>query len=208
MFTLGYEHSTHVECDGKRYRMRTAWDNVLRAVLALSDVELEKDQRGAIAAELLVGSRVCKQSQQHILAVVKAVFNEFSLNTKKSRDNSPRVMDWRQDSALIYAAFMQTYQIDLSKLRGYKLFTRRPRLDWRDFTAMLSGLPDNTRFKEIVEIRARKIPEATKYNAKEIAQLYELKARYAISVPQEEAEESFQADLDKVGDKLEAMAKM
>ena len=75
---------------------------------------------------------------------------------QKAKDSGPRVMDFHQDAALILAAFRQAYGIDLYHEQG--------RLHWLEFLALLSGIPQNTRLSEVMEIRACKVPPATKNN--------------------------------------------
>lgn len=49
------------------------------------------------------------------------------------------------DSSAIYASFMQTYGIDLER--------SRKTLNWQKFNALLSGLPENTKFAEVMKYR-------------------------------------------------------
>ena len=83
-------------------------------------------------------------------------------------------MDFEADSDYIYASFKQAYGMDLIKERG--------KLEWKNFCKLLDGLPDKTKFKEVMRIRAMDVPEPTKYNQKERQNIMELKAYYALPV--------------------------
>ena len=75
------------------------------------------------------------------------------------------------------------------------------------FTALLSGLPEGNRYTEIVGIRARPMPEANKWNAKEREWLAMAKAQYAIQMTDKEREASYQAGLHQMTLSLLSYAK-
>lgn len=78
------------------------------------------------------------------------------------------VLDYEIDGALIYAAFMGEYGIDLCEAD----------LHWYKFCALLSGLGENRRISKIMGIRAA---EAGKISDKERrAELRELQRIYAL----------------------------
>jgi len=130
--------------------------------------------------------------------LLKCIFDEFILTKSKKPKSSTKQVDFAQDSNYIYSSFMLDYGIDLYEAQGV--------LDWRKFIALFQGLSDKTKIKEIMSIRARPIPAPTKYNQDEIKKLSELKAFYALDISAEEAEQSFQASLDKFADKISSMA--
>ena len=99
-----------------------------------------------------------------------------------------KVFDFIQDSELIYAAFMQTYRIDLIDTP----------LHWWKFQALMSGLPSNTRFSEIIQIRTMEIPKPNKYNMEERQRIIRLKQEYALKVSAEEREKNLQDGLKKM----------
>jgi hypothetical protein len=117
--------------------------------------------------------------------------------TKKKGDKGPKLTDYTQDADLIRAAFLQCYGINLW----------REKLHWFEFTGLLAGLPDGSRYIDIVGIRAKPLPEPTKYNAKERQWLIEAKQRYAIEKTAKEEEEALQASLHATTLSLLALAK-
>ena len=62
----------------------------------------------------------------------------------------------------------------------------------------MSGLPSNTRFSEVVQIRAMDIPKPNKYNAEERGRIIRLKQEYALKVSAEEREKNLQDGLKKM----------
>ena len=126
--------------------------------------------------------------------IVQRIFADFITIEAygKPKEASPRTYDFKQDAGLIYAAFMQDYGIDLTVTE----------LDWRKFMALFMGLSDTTKIKEVMGIRGRKIPAATKYNRDEIKMLQELKSIYRLK----QDDGDFQAGLDKFAQRLTRMA--
>lgn len=113
------------------------------------------------------------------------------------KDDKPRggesYMDIEQDWGYICAGFQQAYGIDLYKNKDMHI------LQWQ---ALLQGLPKNTKLMEVIGIRAMEIPERTKHNAKQIAEISRLKAIYALKTTGKD----FQAGLGGLFDLLEARA--
>lgn len=59
-----------------------------------------------------------------------------------------KLFNIRFDGEYIFASFMQAYSINLFKVHG--------ELHWKEFNALLSGLPEGTKFVEVVRIRGYK----------------------------------------------------
>jgi len=94
---------------------------------------------------------------------------------KKKNKNDPKTMDFEQDAALIYAAFMQTYGIDLYAVRN--------QMDWRIFIALLKGLPDNTELSRVMKLRCMKVPERNKTNGDYVDSIIQAKRAVALDEP-------------------------
>jgi hypothetical protein len=137
---------------------------------------------------------ICEKSE-----ILKSIFDEFiNIKVRPAKDTT-KVIDFNQDAMYIYASFRQAYGIDLQAELG--------RLDWREFIALLRGLPQDTKISEVMSIRSRKMPKPTKYNVEEIRALQEAKAYYALEVCADEGETNFQKGLDKLTVSLERWAK-
>ena len=86
------------------------------------------------------------------------------------KEEKERVIDFDQDANYIYASFMQAYGINLIEQQG--------KMHWKEFLALLDGLPSNTRMKEIIKIRTWKPSKHDSSEYKE--QMKELQDLYAL----------------------------
>ena len=176
-----------VEVGGRFYKMDFDFRNVLR-MLDVMDEELMPEAKAFNALHCL-----CKRPK-NVLAVYEAV---KGLLFNAPRKNGHRVTDFVQDAGLIRAAFRQTYGIDLY----------RERLHWFEFIELLNAVSNDTRYSEVVSIRAREIPEPTKWNQKEREWLINAKADVALKLTEEEQEERYKQDVNNIADMLMGMAK-
>ena len=183
-----------VEYKGKTYRLKPSFDRVLEAVSVFGDERLLPDDRLRYALSLVVRGR-CPLDP----GLLEAALAALAWSEPESAEGGDRVLDFRQDGAYIYAAFRQAYGIDLFKERG--------RLHYAEFMALLRALPADTRLSEIIGIRCRPVPAATKHNAKEIQNLMKAKARYRINKSAEEQERSYQRSLEGFAQTLIGMIK-
>ena len=151
-----------VEHCGKTYKLNLGWQNVLASLDALDDPELSEQIKIDVAlANLIIGKY--PNDPNLLEKVIKTIFPD----TKKN--SGEPVIDFEQDSPLIFSAFWQAYRINL----------HTDALTWREITELLQGIP-RTRLADRIEIRQREIPEPTKYNAKEREALIKAKAEVAI----------------------------
>lgn len=189
--TLYESPPKQIKFHDKSYRLTLWFDHVLAALDVLQDQTMLETDRIDTALSFLVRGKYPVD-----VNLLDAIFDMLSRKKDKTAKKS---FDFEQDSALIYAAFWQTYGIDLHTMRG--------KLHWLDFIALLAGLPENTRFAQVVDIRCRPLPKPTKYNAEEIAQLRRKKAEFALRVSPENAEKALQKSLAGLANDLIHMAK-
>ena len=156
-----------VEYNGHFYHICPEWPNVLLAIRALDDESLSEAEQLRTACALLLGDKVPASAE-----LLKAVFD--TINPEKPAKIEQPVMDYFQDWDLIYSGFWQAYGIDL---------TKRCDLHWMQFVALVKGLPENTRFADVVSIRQMDIPEPNKHNAKQRQHIIEMKLKYALKRP-------------------------
>lgn len=102
------------------------------------------------------------------------IVHELFPQPKKNADNT-KTMDFEQDAGLIYAAFLQTYGIDLYAVRN--------QMDWRIFVALLKGIPENTELSRVIKIRGMKVPERTKDNSEYVDSIIKAKRAVALDEP-------------------------
>lgn len=175
-----------VKVNGRKIKLDLDFRNVLRMMDILSKDDLTDDAREWLALRC-----ICKRPRKGMMAEVKRLL--FLPADHRARD---RVMDYEQDADLIRAAFQQAYGIDLNTAK----------LHWIRFSWLLAGLPDGTRFSDVISIRMRPIPEITKYNSKEVQNLIEAKASVALKMSEKEQKDKYQKDVQNVAALLMKMA--
>lgn len=177
-----------VEVDGKFYRMDFDFRNVLKMIDIMDDESLLPEAKVYNALRC-----VCKRPKNvlKMYAAVKSLL--FKAPRKKG---GQKVTDWVQDAGLIRSAFRQVYGIDLW----------RDRLHWTEFTELLSAIPEGNRYSEIVGIRARPMPEPTKWNQKEREWLMKAKENCALELTDKERADQYQKDVANIAAVLMAMA--
>ena len=97
----------------------------------------------------------------------------FILRGEDSEPGGQHVFDWCIDAGRIYAAFYQTYNIDL----------RYSNLHWWVFKDLFDALPSDTKLNEVIKIRSLKPGKNDSREYK--AQLQKLKQAYAIDKKQQ-----------------------
>ena len=158
-----------------------ALDLSFRKVLAVGDLMdddcIPEESRLRIALDLLVKDRHPADAGL-LMAVIDLIRPD-----KPPKKQKQKVIDLQKDWQYIFAGFMQAY--------GINLF--RDDLHYLEFVALLNSLPGNTRMSQIIDIRTKPIPKATKYNQDEVARLTQLKAEFSLADPWD-----FQKGLDQL----------
>ena len=169
-----------VTVDGKFYRLDFDFRNVLRMMDELDRDDLMPEARSYNALRCLTKR---PRNVQKVLAAVKALLFE-----EKPRKDAQKVTDFTQDAGLIRSAFRQAYGIDLF----------RDRLHWMEFSELLNAIPEGNRYADVVGIRARPMPAATKWNAEERKWLMQAKAEVALHLSEKEQARKYQEDVSKI----------
>lgn len=162
---------------GKKYCVNVAFDNVLLVYKLYEEEFLEPSDKIVQALKMLTRNpfKVWLLSDLEKVELLDQITKEKINLPKRPQIGQPqKLMDFEADSDYIYASFKQAYGMDLIKERG--------KLGWKNFCKLLDGLPDKTKLKEVMRIRAMDVPEPTKYNQKERQNIIELKAYYALPV--------------------------
>lgn len=182
-----------IEFNCQTFALNLAFDNVLRTNELLQSDSFDDYEKIEILFQMLV-----KNAYEFDLSFEdKAEFIGFLfekvLFPKSPESGGKAYYDFEQDAGFIYASFLQDYKMDLFEMQG--------KLHWEKFKALLDGLSDDTKFKEVVAIRAQKIPAPTKYNQEERKRIIELKRVYRLKNEKVTLEEA-DAALTSIGDSL------
>ena len=176
----------HIKFGGRKIRLNLDFRNVLRMIDILVQDDLTDEAR-----EWLAMRCVCRHPVRGMLpAVKKLLFPEMVDKNKE------RIMDFAQDADLIRAAFQQAYGIDLF----------REKMHWFRFSCLLACIPEGTRYSDVLGIRARPIPEATKYNSEEINWLIQAKSKVRLEISEKEQQDKYERDVCNIAAVLMGMA--
>lgn len=175
-----------VTVDGRFYRLNLGFKNVLKMLEILDDENLTITARDYLALKCVLSR---PRNVNKVLPAVKALLFE------KRPQTGEKLTSFEQDAGLIRTAFLQEYKIDLF----------RENIHWLQFIELLQNLPGGNRYEEILGIRARPIPEATKYNQKEREWLIKAKGQVALQMTEKEREEKYSRDVLNVFSGLMAL---
>lgn len=177
----------------RRYRLRLTFDRVLRAMDAASDPLLTDADRVSVMLTLLVRGQLPLRIGRRV-QLLEAIMSR--LDVAQEERSGPPLTSLTQDAPLIIAAFRQAYGIDL----------RTEPLPWETFRDLLSGLPADTRYGEVIALRARPLPEPTKQNARYRMELMRAKAAVALDMTEEQRADSRRRSASRLAHSLFAWA--
>lgn len=103
---------------------------------------------------------------------------QSELPRKIADDDDTIVIDWELDAELIYAAILGQYGIDLFEVKD---------LHWHKFLAMLKGLNEQTKLREVMQYRLYK-----RDNNKNVDQYERLKSAWEIRRLSQEDEQELE----------------
>ena len=155
---------TSVDFKGQTYELDLSYGTFFAVADLLDDDRLMYGQKISTALDLFVVGE--HPDDPELLQDIYEL-----LKDDRPKMDGPVYMDIEQDWPYICAGFQQTYGINLYADKTIHI------LRWQ---ALLQSLPKGTKLMDIIGIRAAEIPEPTKNNGKQIAELMRLKAVYAL----------------------------
>jgi len=182
MFKIHEKLETEVEISGMIYKVDLSFNNVMKLLdlikmphirdvekvytgiylLLGTELELERDQQ-FVVFETLIKTFVHTEDQQETQIDLEG-------NVMPNADKQ-QIYDLAHDATYIYTSFKHAYNINLFEEQG--------KLDWREFKILLRDLPDETKFKQVIDIRTRSYPKG-KGMSEERKKLKELKRTFAL----------------------------
>lgn len=163
-----------VTVNGKAFRVDLDFRNVLRMMDVMARDDLIPGARDYLALKC-----VMKHPPKDTGAVLGAL--RLMLFPAHKGEPGKRLTSFEQDADLIRAAFRQAYGINLY----------RDRLHWMEFQTLLAALPEGSRYSEVLGIRAREMPVATKYNKAEREWLAKAKAACALEMSDDDRQRAY-----------------
>ena len=149
---LNFPRSPVITFKNKQYRVNTQFRDVFKSMQIIKNTGISEKTRLNIALKLLIknvkfGFKFTLNHSEKITLLNKAfdVFHssESNVNALPENANAKKILSLEKDIALIYSAFLQSFHIDLYKNE----------LDWREFIALLSCIPENTVLFHVIKAR-------------------------------------------------------
>lgn len=189
--------------DDEEFPLNLSFDNVLRLFEMWRDEDVPEFVKPHFGIRILTGETLEDFTVEEMSEVFNEVFEEhISLSTvednhveydlagnpmKTVASNGKQEQapyDIRFDGDYIYASFLQAYGIDLFDVQG--------KLHWKKFNALLSGLPEGTKFMEVIKIRKWKPQKGDSAEYKE--EMRRLQKDYALPYETVEEDEEYEEE--------------
>ena len=127
-------------------RVNTDFRQGLRFFSAMSDNSLDDSERGLVITRLFFPDTI-PEPVSEIWPFIEYFISGG--DEKKGNGNGQRVFDFNADAGRIYAAFLQTYRINL----------RQENMHWWLFLELFRDIPEDTMLLKVIDIRGKKPPK-------------------------------------------------
>lgn len=203
MLDLSRKLTDKLVIDDKEYALDLSFNNVLKLFEMWRDEDVPEFVKPHFGIRILTGETLEDFTVEEMSEVFNEVFEEhISLSTvednhveydlagnpmKTTASNGKQEQapyDIRFDGDYIYASFLQAYGIDLFDVQG--------KLHWKKFNALLSGLPEGTKFMEVIKIRKWKPQKGDSAEYKE--EMRRLQKDYALPYEIIEEDEEYEEE--------------
>jgi len=156
---LHFKLNDEIDIEGTVYTVNASFDVILKVIELLQDERIHPGKKPTVALQLLIGDTLAEYDFESRLTIMKEILSgyvQFEDDVQYDRLGNPvpkaaqeersgAQYSYTEDADYIYAAFMQAYGIDLIDQQG--------KLHWAKFKALLNGLPNDTTFSNILQIR-------------------------------------------------------
>lgn len=203
MLDLSRKLTDKLVIDDEEFPLNLSFDNVLRLFEMWRDEDVPEFVKPHFAVRILTGETLEDFTVEEMSEVFNEVFEEhISLSevednhveydlagnpmktTASNGKQEQAPYDIRYDGDYIYASFLQAYGIDLFDVQG--------KLHWKKFNALLSGLPEGTKFMEVIKIRKWKPQKGDSAEYKE--EMRRLQKDYALPYEIIEEDEEYEEE--------------
>lgn len=152
-----------IEGEEQIFPLLLSFDRVLKLFEMWGDEEIPEIMRPLLALKILTGVSFENLTVDEAMEIVRTIFEEHIqtrkvddeveydlagnvIKTTSSEESHKRLYNLKYDGDYVFASFMQAYRIDLIEEIG--------KLHWKKFNALLVGLPEGTKFAEVLKIRS------------------------------------------------------
>lgn len=183
------------------FHLTLTFDRVLKAYEVLANDVFDNVEKVFVLWQLFVRNYdEVSVTLEHKNYFVREIFKQHleSEEDAVKGDGEKPQFDLQKDAGYIYASFLYDYNIDLFEQHG--------KMHWKKFLALMNGLSDDSKFKEVIGIRGAKIPAPNKHNNEERDRIIKLKRIYALEGVAR-SNEDLEAEFSSVFDALKKSAK-
>ena len=152
-----------IEGEEQIFPLLLSFVRVLKLFEMWGDEEIPEIMRPLLALKILTGVSFENLTVDEAMEIVRTIFEEHIqtrkvddeveydlagnvIKTTSSEESHKRLYNLKYDGDYVFASFMQAYRIDLIEEIG--------KLHWKKFNALLVGLPEGTKFAEVLKIRS------------------------------------------------------
>lgn len=151
---------------GKEYKIKTDFKSWIRFSQAVFSA---RGEYKAIAKSMC---EIFEELPPNLMGALSAMLEFYTLNKKgdgeEAENKKRQIFDFDIDSGLIYAAFLQQYRIDLTKVD----------IHWWVFKTLFDNLSEDTQFVKVMQFRCK---DVSTIKDKEMKNYYiKMKRRYAL----------------------------
>ena len=186
---LRFKLNDRVDIEGEEYTVRASFDVILKVIDLLQDKRIHPMKKPSVALQLLIGDGLEEYGFDDRLSIMKDILSDYvkfdddvqydrlgnPVPKPAQEEQSGAQYSYTADADYIYAAFMQAYGIDLIDEQG--------KLHWAKFKALLNGLPGDTTFSNILQIRGW---SSSKEKEKHTQKMHRLKKMYQLKGKEED----------------------
>lgn len=179
------------EYEDKTFHVDMAFDNILRLFEMFDDKSIPEWEKVLWGLEILIieYDELREKSFEEQFELFKFILREFLGidlgQSSEQPEQQKKIMDYMKDAELIYASFFAAYKLDLFEMHG--------KLHWKKFQALLTHLPDDTKFKEVIRYRTMRIPSANKATKEYRDHVIKMKRLYSLEDEKQDINDVFDA---------------
>ena len=139
-----FDLPTFIEVNGKEWKIRTDYRDILMVLLAFEDNELGDSEKVYVCLKILYEDFEDMQRKDYNKAFEKALeFIDHGVDNKK---HGPRTMDWEQDANILFPA--------INKVAGYEVREAKY-IHWWTFLGMFMEMGEGV-YSTVLSLRQKK----------------------------------------------------
>lgn len=183
MFKLNYRINDKFVVNGVTYTANASFDNILRLLEMFKEETISNNKKVSLGIKILFGkdTDLTKLTVKEQIELLNSASERYIEQESKfvERDilgnpmpvqQKAQLYSLEKDAEYIFSSFLQAYKLNLFEQHG--------KLHWYEFQALLGGLPDDTKFRQVLDIRQWEPTKGTSAETRE--KMRELQRIYSL----------------------------